>query len=387
MMPAMAVAFAFGPVKSSLQERLDRFFFRSRKILRSRLAGFADEVAPFEREEQIWRAAWDRGWKFVDPAWASVVSERNGCRRPEVTAGDVPGVGTRGTGGDVRPGGLRLQLAGKGGALGFCLLGPRRGGDVYSTEEVSYARAIAAQSALAVEKVRLIEEGRRKEHLAALGRAAAVISHELRNPLNVIRAAAALLRSRVAGGEGEELVGVVEDEIRRGDRFISDFLASCREPRPSCCAVELGLFLQRFARTWPEGEFASMTVSISLAHPCPAVRADPFQMERVFQNLARNSAEVTGGSGTVTIRCEPEGASEVLITVADDGPGIDADILPLIFEPFQTAKRGGTGLGLSIVRAIVAAHGGRVMAENGEAGGAVFRIVLPALIGKGGKDD
>jgi signal transduction histidine kinase len=384
MMPAMAVAFAFGPVKSSLQERLDRYFFRSRKLLRSRLAGFAAVVAPLEREEEVWRAAWDRGWKYVDPAWVSIVSERNGCSRPEVTAGDVPDAGTRGTGAEDRPGGLRLQMEGTEGPLGSCLLGPKRGGDVYSTEETSYVRAIAAQSALAVEKVRLIEEGRRKERLAAFGRAAAVISHELRNPLNVIRAAAALLRSRVAGGDGEELVGVVEGEIRRGDRFISDFLAACREPRPSCCTVELGPFLRRFARTWPEGEFASMTVKLSLPPSCPTVRADPFQLERVFQNLARNSAEVTGGSGTVTIRCEPEGASKVLITVADDGPGIAADSLPRLFEPFQTSKSGGTGLGLSIVRTIVEAHGGRITGKNGEAGGAVFRIALPALIGKEG---
>jgi len=387
MMPAMAVAFAFGPVRSSLQERLDRYFFRSRKLLRSRLAGFADTVAPLEREEEIWRVAWDRGWKYVDPVWASVVSERKGCRRPEVRAGDAPPAGTRGAGDEARRDGLRLPVQGKEGLLGLCLLGPKRGGEAYSMEEASFARAIAAQSALAVEKVRLFEEGRRQERLATLGTAAAVISHELRNPLNVIRAAAALLRSRVTDRDGEDLVDVVEGEIRRGDRFISDFLAACREPRPSCCVVELGPFLKRFARTWPEGEFASMTVKPSLSPSCPAVLADPFQMERVFQNLARNSAEVTGGSGTVTIHCEPEGASEVLITVADDGPGVDTGILPLLFEPFQTVKSGGTGLGLSIVKAIVDAHGGRIMGENGEAGGAVFRIVLPARTGKEGRDD
>jgi hypothetical protein len=141
MVPAVAVAFAFGPAKSSLQERLDRHFFRSRALLRSRLAGFADSITPFDRESEIWRAAWDSGWKYVDPRWAAVVSDRDDGRREEITAGEIPD--------DTAREGLRLPLEGREGALGFCLLGPKRGGDLYSREELSFVRAIAAQSALA----------------------------------------------------------------------------------------------------------------------------------------------------------------------------------------------------------------------------------------------
>ena len=359
MVPAVAVAFAFGPAKSSLQERLDRHFFRSRALLRSRLAGFADCIGPFDREGEIWRAA-----------WAAAVSDRGDGRRREITAGDLPD--------DIEKDGLRLPLEGRGGALGACLLGPKRGGDLYSREELAFVRAIAAQSALAIEKVRLVEEGRKKEQLAAVGSTAAVISHELRNHLNNIRAAAALLRSRVPKGDAEVLVEAIEGEIRRGDRYISDVLAACREPSPSLCSVELGTFLEGFSRSWPRGDFVSMRIELDLPPEPLAIRVDPLQLERVLRNLGRNSAEVTGGSGTVRIRCERQEGGKTMIAFSDDGPGIAESALPRIFEPFHTTKKSGTGLGLSIAKAIVDAHGGKIEVRDGAGTGASFRITLPS---------
>jgi signal transduction histidine kinase len=381
MVPAVAVAFAFGPAKSSLQERLDRHFFRSRALLRSRLAGFADSITPFDREGEIWRTAWDSGWKYVDPRWAAVVSDHDDGRRHEITAGDIPD--------DTGKEGLLLPLQGREGALGVCTLGPKRGGDLYSKEELSFVRAIAAQSALAIEKVRLADKGRKKEKLAAMGQTAAVISHDLRNHLNAIRAAAALLRSRVPKGEARGLVEVVEGEIRRGDRYISDVLSACREPLPSRCAVELGLFLERFSRSWPQGDFASMKMEVDLPPEPLSIRVDPLQLERVLRNLGRNSAEATGGCGTVRVRCERLEGGEAKIVFSDDGPGIAESALPRLFEPFHTTKKSGAGLGLSIARSIVDAHGGRMEVLSGAGPGASFRIMLPPgepeRCGEGGK--
>jgi signal transduction histidine kinase len=370
MMPAVAVAFAFGPAKSSLQERLDRHFFRSRALLRSRLAEFADSIGPFDREGEIWRAAWDSGWKYVDPEWAAVVSDRDDGLRPEITAGHIP------DNSDEK--GIHLPLDGREGALGACLLGPKRGGDLYSGEELAFVRAIAAQSALAIEKVRLVAEGRKKERLATVGGTAAAISHELRNYLNTIRAAAALLRSRVPKGEAEELVGVVEGEIRRGDRYISDVLSACREPLPSRCPVEFVAFLERFSRSWPQGDFAAMKIELDLPPSPLVICVDPLQLERVLRNLGRNSAEVTGGSGTVRIRCERLEGGKVMLAFSDDGPGIAESALPRLFEPFHTTKKSGTGLGLSIAKAIVDAHGGKIEVRSGTGPGASFRITLPS---------
>jgi len=370
MVPAVAVAFAFGPAKSSLQERLDRHFFRSRALLRSRLAGFADSIGPYDREGEIWRAAWDAGWKYVDPRWAAVISDREDGRRPEITAGDIPD--------DTGKEGLRLSLEGREGLLGVCTLGPKRGGDLYSREELAFVRAIAAQSALAIEKVRLAEEGKKKERLAAMGQAAAVISHDLRNHLNAIRAAAALLRSRVPKGEARSLVEVVEGEITRSDRYISEVLSACREPLPSRRPVELGAFLERFSRSWPQGDFASMKMELFLPRKPLAIRVDPLQLERVLRNLGRNSAEAAGGCGTVRVRCERLDGGKAMIVFSDDGPGIAESALPRLFEPFHTTKRSGTGLGLSIARAIVDAHGGRMEVISGAGPGASFGITLPS---------
>jgi signal transduction histidine kinase len=369
MMPAVVVAFAVGPLKSSLQERLDRHFFRSRALLRSRLAGFADAITPLEKETAIWRAAWDRGWRCLDPDWVSMTSVKEGRRFPVVTAGVVPGPSET----EV----LLLPLEGRSGALGFCRLGPKRGGDIYSPEEVGFGKAIASQTALAIERVRLSEEGRRKERLAAMGKTAAVISHELRNFLNSIRAAAALLRNRLAGGEEESLLDLLEKEIRRGDRYIADVLSACRESRPARCAVDLGDFLKRFSRTWPQGDFSAMKVDLHLPQEPLVFRADPVQLERVLQNLGRNSAEATGGSGTVKMACRSLKGGRVEILFSDDGPGIDGEIFPSLFEPFSTSRKNGTGLGLSIAKAIVDAHGGTVEARAPDGSGACFRMVLP----------
>jgi signal transduction histidine kinase len=170
---------------------------------------------------------------------------------------------------------------------------------------------------------------------------------------------------------------VVEGEIRRGDRYISDVLSACREPLPRRCTVELGLVLERFSRSWPQGDFASMKMELDLPPEPLSIRADPLQLERVLRNLGRNSAEATGGCGTVRVRCERLEEGKVMIVFSDDGPGIAESALPRLFEPFHTTKKSGTGLGLSITKAIVDAHGGRIEVRSGAGPGASFRITLP----------
>jgi len=121
-----------------------------------------------------------------------------------------------------------------------------------------------------------------------------------------------------------------------------------------------------------------MKVGLDLPRAPLTLRADPVQLERVLQNLGRNAAEVTGGTGTVRISCERLEGERVLIVFSDDGPGIAESVLPRLFEPFHTTKKNGTGLGLSIAKAVVDAHGGKMEVRTGTGEGASFRIVLPA---------
>jgi signal transduction histidine kinase len=84
-----------------------------------------------------------------------------------------------------------------------------------------------------------------------------------------------------------------------------------------------------------------------------------------------------GGSGRIAVRAERPREGGIVVSLADDGPGIEPRLLPVLFEPFRTTKRGGTGLGLSIARGVVEGHGGRISAANRPGGGALFRVWLP----------
>lgn len=395
MLPALTVAFAFGPVKSSLQDRLDRRFFRSRAVMRSRLADFSSTARKAESEEEVWRAAWESGWSLVNPCRAAVLSAGAGGFVTVLSVACGPGdleetcralEGEAKGGGDVVPAGdgggeevfdLQVPVRGRDGNLGLCLLGPKKSGAPYSGEDCEFLRGIAAQSALALERVRLIALGRRKERLAAFGEAAAIVSHEMRNPLHVIRGALALLRSRLSRGEGRRILGVMEEEVRRSDLFIQDFLAACREPRPHRRLIDLNELLDEFVQGWRAPDHGGAVVTLDRSPGELPVMADDFQLSRVFDNLVRNAVDAAGEGCRVRISCGRQADGEAVVTCADNGPGIDEDLLPRIFEPFCTTRKVGTGLGLSITRGIIEAHGGRIEAGNGRWGGAVFRVLLP----------
>jgi signal transduction histidine kinase len=125
-------------------------------------------------------------------------------------------------------------------------------------------------------------------------------------------------------------------------------------------------------------------VDVDVPPTLPRIQADRHRLTQVFTNLLVNAYEATQGHGHVTVRAVPTRIDEsgidregVLIEVADDGPGIPADVKDKVFDLFFTTKAKGSGLGLSIVHAIVAQHGGTISIEDGEAGGARFVLLLP----------
>lgn len=219
----------------------------------------------------------------------------------------------------------------------------------------------------------------RAERLAAVGTMAAGLAHEVRNPLNSAALQLQVLRRRLARGDStpESLDGVaalVEDEIRRLERLVSDFLSFAR-PRP----IELrptaleGVCEEVVALVKPEAEAARVEIAVDLAPNLPVIQADPERLRQVLQNLVRNALEAMPNGGALTVRAR-QVKDFLELEVTDTGQGFVGDAP--VFDAFFTTKPRGTGLGLSIVHRIVSDHGGSVRVRS-RPGDTCFTVSLP----------
>jgi two-component system sensor histidine kinase PilS (NtrC family) len=227
-------------------------------------------------------------------------------------------------------------------------------------------------------RLRTMEEAmQRSARLADLGRVAAGLAHELRNPLAAMSGSVELLRGRAsAGGDDQRLLDIVLREAGRLDALVSAFLDYARPPPVRRRHTELGALLAETLEVFAHDPAATGAIlSPSLV---PAwVHCDPDQIRQVVWNLLRNAAQARGAGERlhIEVACgtEPGGA---WLRVHDDGPGIPASELDRVFLPFHTTKERGTGLGLATVHRIVDEHGGRIEVESPPGAGAAFVIHL-----------
>ena len=252
------------------------------------------------------------------------------------------------------------------------------------------------------DRLRIEEELREaKDEAEAANRAKtqflAVLSHELRTPLNPILLAASSMLDRPADpDEIRPTLEMIRQNVNLQARLIDDLLDVMRIVRgkmPLHWGVADCHDLIRHALTICRSEFhgKELDIKLELAAEHRQVNADSARLQQVLWNLFRNATKFTPAGGTITIRTynepDPGGPEDrIAIEVGDTGIGIEADVLPRIFDPFQqgettiTRKFGGLGLGLAICKGIVDAHGGTLVAESeGKDRGTTFRVVLRTL--------
>jgi two-component system OmpR family sensor kinase len=201
-------------------------------------------------------------------------------------------------------------------------------------------------------------------------------SHELRTPITVARGFTELLGEQQKDASGAEDIAVVLDELDKLEGVAARLLALAQSDEDSIHAeqVDLAALLERTAHRWRAG---APDRRWSVECPSLTVLADPSRLEVAVDSAVENAVRHTEVDGTIVLRGLAVG-DEVVVEVADDGVGIAAGQLPLVFEQFHSAgPHAGTGLGLAIVRAVAEAHRGRVSASNGPDGGAVITLVLP----------
>jgi two-component system sensor histidine kinase KdpD len=299
-----------------------------------------------------------------------------------------------GRGSDTLPGAKRLFLpmhTGRG-AVGVMGIDSDKPGPLLTTDQRRLVDALRDQAALAIERVKLVEEMDRVERIAETERLRSAlltsISHDLKTPLAAVFGAAGALRDlseKLSAGEKADLLGTIIDESERLNRFISNLLDMTKlesgAVRPNVALHDIGEIvgsaLRRASRI-----LSRHKVELELAPDLPMLEVDAVLFEQVLFNLLDNAAKYAPTETTIRIQGWRNGEA-VCLRVLDEGSGIPAGDLEQIFDKFYRAQkvdqvRAGTGLGLAISRGFVEAmHGTIVAANRSDRAGAMFTISLP----------
>ncbi|MBN1309086.1 MAG: HAMP domain-containing histidine kinase [Chitinispirillaceae bacterium] len=226
------------------------------------------------------------------------------------------------------------------------------------------------------------ERLRTMERHVILSETAAILAHEIRNPLNFINLTAGRLAGKFKPAEEhlhEEYLNLIDElraQVRHLNRMVNDFLAIGRPLKLKITSFflrELVDQIEMIIKQQLRAKEIVFSIDIREGFRC---LADIEQMRLVLLNLLTNAIDISRMGGRIFIEgaCEKETA---VIRIRDTGPGIDPEIHGKIFEPYVSMRSGGTGLGLTLARRVVEEHGGTIRAENHPEGGAVFIIMLP----------
>jgi signal transduction histidine kinase len=218
---------------------------------------------------------------------------------------------------------------------------------------------------------------REQEALARLGEMAAVLAHEIKNPLAAVRGAIQVIGTRLpTGSKDAVIITEIVSRIDSLNELMKDLLLFARPPRPQAIPLQIRLLLSSTAALLREDP-ALNTVRIEVEGTDPTISGDPGLLQIVFLNLLVNGAQAVGQGGAIRITVDSADA-QCRVRVKDNGPGIGADIREKIFTPFFTTKSRGSGLGLPTAKRLVEAHRGTIDIQCPPEGGTLVTVQFPA---------
>src|SRR5688572_23119168 len=234
----------------------------------------------------------------------------------------------------------------------------------------------------------LEERERLRDRLAAVGQMAAVIAHEVKNPLAGIEVMAGLLRRKIPNSpDAQAVLTDIIKEAKMANAIVQEVLDFVRPIRLQVEHTNVASAVQgavQLADT--KARQGDIRVDVDVPEGLPEIQADQHQLTQVFTNLLMDAYEAMDGKGHIRITASAarianagDGRDAVLVEVTDDGPGIAPDVAENVFDPFFTTKPQGSGLGLAIVRKIIDAHDGRIDLRTAPGQGTTIRLTLPVM--------
>ncbi|MBI3649733.1 MAG: PAS domain S-box protein [Acidobacteria bacterium] len=230
------------------------------------------------------------------------------------------------------------------------------------------------------EVMELEREVRRQERLAALGKMAAGLAHEIRNPLASMRGSVQVLASELnLSPEQRQLMNIVLRESERLNRIVSDFLTYARPPKTDFSQIELSSILAEAVALLRNSPELGPKHLLTEQYPCEPVfyLGDANQLKQIFWNLSRNAVQAMPHGGELKVALETPANGDVMISFTDTGQGMSAEQKERLFEPFNSSS-GGTGLGMAIVYQLVHDHNGKILVDSEMGEGTTIAIKLPA---------
>jgi len=216
------------------------------------------------------------------------------------------------------------------------------------------------------------------ERFAAVGEAAAYVSHEIKNPLMVIGGLANQVERRLAEDPAaQEKLQIIQREVKRLESFLGELRDFLRPVQPCKREIDLNQVIQDVQGLMIEAAREKrIEIEQRLAPRLPKIEADPNQLEQVLVNLIKNALEATEENGRIVVSSGSRD-QQVWFSVQDTGKGMPAEVMDKIFHPFFTTKDKGTGLGLAVIHKIITDHHGTITVDSASGEGSTFTVRLP----------